>query len=504
MFDERPINVVWLKRDLRLADHAPLREACARGDVLVVYVVEPELLAAPERDPAHIHFAAESLAELRDGLRALGSELVILRGDLPGTFDALRRWRPISGLFSHQETGDGATYARDRRVKAWCRQWGIPWHESVQTGVVRGLRSRDGWSSRWNQTMAAPLLEAPERIPATPLDGLSPSAIPTTLELGLPPSTKTDAQKGGEAAARATLRSFFGTRGQSYADGLSSPVSAGDACSRLSPYLAFGNLSMRQVVRALERRQRDAAADRSPRGAAWRRSLEAFGGRLRWHCHFMQKLEDEPRLEFENLSRACDGLRESEFRPERFEAWARGETGFPMVDACMRALLATGWINFRMRAMLMSFASYDLWLHWRQPGLHLARHFLDYEAGIHWPQVQMQSGTTGINTLRMYSPTKQLADHDPTGVFVRQWLPALRHVDDRYLAEPWRMPLELQQRAGCVIGRDYPFPIVNHAEAIAHAKRRLAEVRQPAEARNEAQQILFKHGSRLPPEKRRG
>jgi len=175
-----------------------------------------------------------------------------------------------------------------------------------------------------------------------------------------------------------------------------------------------------------------------------------------------------------------------------------------MVDACMRALLATGWINFRMRAMLMSFASYDLWLHWRHPGLHLARHFLDYEPGIHWPQVQMQSGTTGINALRMYAPAKQLADHDPTGRFVRQWLPALRQVDDRYLAEPWRMHASEQQRVGCVIGRDYPLPIVDHAAAIAHAQRRLTEVRQRPEARTEADAIVARHGSRLPPDRRRG
>ena len=498
------MNVVWLKRDLRVADHAPLRAACARGDVLVVYVVEPSLVAAPERDPAHLRFAAESLAELRDGLRARGGELVVAHGELPAAFDALHRWRPFTALFSHQETGDGATYARDRRVKAWCRERGIPWHESVQTGVVRALPTRDGWAARWEQTMAAPLLEAPAHIPMTPLDGRAVGAIPTPEALGLPASTKVEAQAGGEAAARATLRSFFATRGASYADGLSSPVTAGDACSRLSPYLAYGNLSMRQVVRALARRQQDALSDRSPRGAAWRRSLDAFGGRLRWHCHFLQKLEDEPRLEFENLSRACDGLREAEFRPERFQAWAQGETGFPMVDACMRALLATGWINFRMRAMLMSFASYDLWLHWRQPGLHLARHFLDYEPGIHWPQVQMQSGTTGINALRMYAPAKQLADHDPTGRFVRRWLPALRQVDDRYLAEPWRMPASEQQRVGCVIGRDYPLPIVDHAAAVAHAQRRLAEVRQRPEARAEADAIVAKHGSRLPPDRRRG
>jgi deoxyribodipyrimidine photo-lyase len=182
-----------------------------------------------------------------------------------------------------------------------------------------------------------------------------------------------------------------------------------------------------------------------------------------------------------------------------FVAWARGETGYPMVDACMRALLATGWVNFRMRAMLVSFAAYDLWLHWRRPGLHLARHFLDYEPGIHWSQMQMQSGTTGINTLRMYSPTKQLLDHDPEGVFVRRWVPELARLPREHLAEPWKTPPLLQRAAGCVIGSDYPAPIVDHARAIAEARVRLARARRTTEARAEAAGIVAKHGSRKRP-----
>ncbi|MFY8085998.1 MAG: FAD-binding domain-containing protein, partial [Rubrivivax sp.] len=126
----------------------------------------------------------------------------------------------------------------------------------------------------------------------------------------------------------------------------------------------------------------------------------------------MQKLEDEPDIEWRNFARSADGLREG--GPEdrqRLQAWCSGMTGYPMFDACMRQLCATGWLNFRMRAMLVSFAAYHLWLHWRSPGLHLARQFLDVEPGIHWSQMQMQSGTTGINTLRIYSPAKQAAEH---------------------------------------------------------------------------------------------
>jgi deoxyribodipyrimidine photo-lyase len=173
-----------------------------------------------------------------------------------------------------------------------------------------------------------------------------------------------------------------------------------------------------------------------------------------------------------------------------------------MVDACMRSLCATGWINFRMRAMLVSFASYHLWLHWRQTGLHLARQFLDFEPGIHWSQMQMQSGTTAINTLRIYSPTKQAQDQDPEGIFIRRWVPELARVPLEFLAQPWQMN-EVQQRiAECVIGRDYPEPIVLEKSALAQAKAVLYGLRKAPEARAEADAIAQRHGSRksgLPP-----
>ncbi len=495
------MNVVWLKRDLRLRDHAPLAAACARGDVLVVYVVEPELVRQPETDPSHVAFVAESLTGLREALRTRGGELVILMGALPDVFEELHRTRPFHALYSHEETGNGLTYQRDQRVAQWAKARGIPWTELPQTGVVRRLPTRDGWAARWAERMRAPAVPTPERIPGVPLRelGIAPGHVPDEHALGLPRSAKTGAQRGGEAAAHETLTSFFADRGEDYAHALSSPVAGWEGCSRLSTYLAHGNLSMREVVHAAATKRRTLEGDLSPHAKRWRMSLAALEARLRWHCHFMQKLEDEPRLEYHNLARAADGLREPDFREELFEAWACGKTGYPMVDACMRALLATGWVNFRMRAMLVSFAAYDLWLHWRRPGLHLARHFLDYEPGIHWSQMQMQSGTTGINTLRMYSPTKQLLDHDPDGVFVRRWVPELARLPHDNLAEPWKTPPLLQRAAGCVIGTDYPAPIVDHAAAVAQARVRLAPARRTTEARAEAAAIVQKHGSRKRP-----
>jgi deoxyribodipyrimidine photo-lyase len=162
----------------------------------------------------------------------------------------------------------------------------------------------------------------------------------------------------------------------------------------------------------------------------------------------------------------------------------------------MRSLVASGWLNFRMRAMLMSVASYQLWLPWRDSGLHLARMFVDYEPGIHWSQCQMQSGTTGINTIRIYNPLKQAQDHDPDGAFVRRWLPELRGVPAVHLHQPWTMDAATQQRSGCVLGRDYPQPIVDWQGAAAVARDRLWSLRRQAGFAEAADAIQHRHGSR--------
>jgi deoxyribodipyrimidine photo-lyase len=335
--------------------------------------------------------------------------------------------------------------------------------------------------------MDAPMHEPTSGFSAA--QALDQAELPTLAGLGLAPHGKA-LQAAGEAAAQRLLQSFLQVRGYDYRQALSSPLSAEQGCSRLSPHLAFGTLSVRAVHQATE------AAIRATPERTLAHALRGFAGRLRWHCHFMQKLEDEPAIEFHNFARVCDGLRENDFNDAHFAAWCSGRTGYPMVDACMRSLLATGWLNFRMRAMLVSFASYHLWLHWRPTGLFLARQFLDYEAGIHWSQMQMQSGTTGINTLRMYSPTKQAQDQDPQGLFIRRWLPELARVPLPYLAEPWKMDPSVQRMAGCRVGVDYPAPIVDDKAAIKAAKDRLYGLRKTEAARAEAGQVQARHGSR--------
>ena len=460
-------QVVWFKRDLRIEDHRPLVEAAKFGPVLPIYIVEPELIHAPDFDPSHWTFVRASLVKLSEQLARIGQALVVRVGDPVEVFNHL----PIAHLWAHEETGNWISYQRDRRVRRWAKDTNTPFTEVPSNGVVRRLATRDGWSRNWEQRMA----ELPLPAPASLQKSISGTRIPTHAELNLGPDLRRLAQSGGELAALQTLDSFLSARGVHYHAELSSPLSAEESCSRLSPYLAYGNLSTRQVVQATRRRL---ATLNDGEAVSWRRSLRAFDARLHWRCHFMQKLEDAPRIEFENMVRAYDGMREPHWNQEWFEAWKTGQTGYPMVDACMRMLQETGWINFRMRAMLVSFASYHLWLHWREPALHLARLFVDYEPGIHYSQFQMQSGTTGINTVRMYSPLKQQQDHDPAELFINRWLPELA-------------------------SGKYPTPIVDHKGAIALARQRIGAVRNQAATRHEASETVRKHGSRKRPSARK-
>ena len=491
--------LVWFKRDLRIHDHAPLVAAQTHADALALFILEPEWLQSPECDASHVAFALACVAELRSALAQRGLPLQVRVGSAVAVLAQLHSEWGFTRLLSHEETGSAWSYKRDLDVAAWCRAHTIPWQEFHQTGVVRRLRSRSGWAQRWQARMDAPLHLLQGGFAST--QALDQPALPTLASLGLAPHGKT-LQAAGEKAARRTLQSFLQERGFDYRKALSSPLSAEDGCSRLSPHLAFGTLSLRTVHQATE------VAIRSTPERSMGYALRGFAGRLRWHCHFMQKLEDEPAIEFHNFARVCDGLRENEFNDAHFAAWCQGRTGYPMVDACMRSLIATGWLNFRMRAMLVSFASYHLWLHWRPTGIFLARQFLDFEPGIHWSQMQMQSGTTGINTLRMYSPTKQAQDQDPEGIFIRRWVPELARVPLPYLATPWKMDATLQHMAGCTLGVDYPLPVVDDKQAMKAAKDRMYGLRQSQEARAEAGAVQARHGSRksgLPPSgQRRG
>lgn len=472
--------LVWFKRDLRIHDHAALAQAAGIGPLLPVYVVEPEYWALPDASARQWDFVAECLTGLRADLGALGAPLVVRVGDAVEVLSRLVRQHRIGRIVSHQETGNLWTYARDRRVAAWARGAGVPWNELPQTGVVRRLQTRDGWQGLRDAYTAQPVVAAPAALTAVP--GAEPGVIPTARALRLAADRCPHRQPGGRAQGLLMLDGFLTTRGQTYRSAMSSPLTGERACSRLSPHLAWGTLSGREVAQAA------AARAAQGTGGGWGGALSSFQARLAWRDHFAQKLEDQPSIETRCLHPATEGLRPREADATRLAAWAAGETGVPFVDACMRYLAATGWLNFRMRAMVTSFAAYHLWLDWRATGPVLARMFTDYDPGIHWPQVQMQSGTTGINTIRIYNPVKQGQDQDPTGAFTRRWLPELAGVPDGFVQEPWRWP-----GAG---GLRYPEPLIDPAQAARDARAAIWAARQTPAFAAEAARIVTRHASR--------
>lgn len=494
------VQVVWFKRDLRIADHHPLVEASKRGPVVCLYVYEPSVWLSTEMDPSHLVFVNESLAQLNQLLAKRGGRVTFRVGEMPDVLGLLEQeLGPLGGighLWSHQEIGNGLTFERDKRVQRWCRAKNVPWTEIPQDGVFRGEKDRQHWGDRWQEWMEVFPIHPPEYV--QDISDVAREWCHQTShepqELGWRPSTKSNVQKGGELEAWATLHSFFQERGKNYRVEMSSPERAWHSCSRMSPYLAWGNISLRTVHH--ETKQALLGHYQQPYSVSqqlWVDSLRSFQKRLRWRSHFMQKLDDQPSIEFENINSGFNGLRESDFREDWFQAWCEGQTGYPLVDACMRCLHQTGWINFRMRALLVSFATHHLWLHWRKPALFLARHFLDYEPGIHYSQFQMQAGTTGINTLRVYSPVKQAEEQDPEGIFIRRYVPELEGMPGKEAIVPHQTPVMMQHMYGCVIGRDYPLPIIDHEVSGKLARVRLHERKQSKASQQEIPAILAKH-----------
>lgn len=480
-------QIVWFKRDLRCVDHAALRAAADHGPVAPVFIIEPEYWHLPDVSARQYDFVCESLLDLAAACAAAGSPLRVERGVVVEILADLVEETGSRTLWSHEETGNAWTFERDRAVASWAAGAGVKWHELPESAVIRGLRRRRNWSAHWARRMRASITEAP--ILQTPAGWNGRLQCPDARELGLKPDPCPERQSGGRKQGMATLADFLETRGEPYRIAMSSPAAGARHCSRLSPHLAWGTLSLREVTQAGWQRQSRLAA--LPQTGRWPGAMKSFLSRLAWRDHFIQKLESEPELEFRAMLPGLDRLRGGSSDAVKLAAWSSGETGYPFVDACMRALRTTGWMNFRMRAMLTSFASYQLWIPWQDSGKILARFFTDYEAGIHWPQVQMQSGVTGINAVRIYNPVKQGLDQDPTGVFVRQYVPELEPVPDRFVHQPWLWP-----EAGQVLGRAYPEPIVDLDRATRAARDRIFEARRQPEVREQKQAILDRHAIR--------
>ena len=469
---------MWFRYDLRIKDNDALFEALNNQNCMLVFILDNGYLKLETTSDFHLNFLKDSLINLNKNLKKkFNTNLNFYKGNTIEILNFLIDKFKISTIYSNKIFKGKYFNKLDNKVNLTLTDRGIDWVEKNQFGIQLNKRIRGKWSADWLKFVHNPVTSEIESKRLIEDD---------SGDLGFN-INYVNCQKGGEDNAFNCLHTFLNERHKNYSKKMSSPLSAEDSCSRLSPHLSFGTISVKYIIKNVEKSLDQKNIEHT--------SINSFKKRLAWHCHFIQKLYDEPQIECENLHPSYNGLREDSFNFDYYKSWKRGETGFPFLDACMRFLNAKGWLNFRMRAMIVSFASYQLWLDWKKTSKFLAKKFTDYEPGIHYPQIQMQSGTTGINTIRMYSVIKQSYDQDPKGIFIKRWVPELRNLPGNLVHEPWKINFLEEKEYKFKLGKHYFRPIIDNKLRTKIAKDMIWSIRKKPEAKEISEQIVLQHAS---------
>jgi len=477
-----PYQIHWFKKNLRFEDNEILLKTDNSYSILL-YIIEPKLWLQKDMSQRQWEFIWESLKSLKTDLVKRNLHLNILSGDALEIFQKLHQKYSFTKVISEQETGIQWTFERDKKLKSLFKDLKVNWFEYPYFGVKRGSHNRDHWAGSIRQILKKPLIYKEKYINQSEIIEFEDYEAPINFYDKTPCPFR---QKGGSHQAHDLLKTFLESRGENYQREMSSPITAEHSCSRLSPHFANGTLSLRQAFQLAEKKRFEVQSTNK----VFAKSINAFLSRLYWRSHFIQKLEDEPSIELKSFIPLYDDIRDRD--EEKLHSWIKGETGIPFIDACMIYLRNHGWINFRMRAMLASFASYNLWLDWRYYAPPLAALFTDFEPGIHYSQIQMQSGTTGINSIRMYNPYKQSEEQDPEAHFIIKNIPSYKDVPKNLLHYPETVtPFEQQ-----LLPPTWKSPIVNVSQSSKKAKDTIYGIRKMINHKIQAKSVFLKHGSR--------
>jgi len=464
-------SLVWLRRDLRLDDHAALAHAAARSErVVLAFVLDPELLRGPRMGAPIVQFFFDSLAVLREQLRALGSDLALLEGDFATELIRLAKHVDARAVYFNGDY-DPAMAQRDTAVIAALRDAGLEARAYVDHVYVRAedVVQASGkpytvytpYRKRWNARIA----EKP-RAPYPSRDGLeakllpaerigSTRAVPKPEDYGHASSDRYP--RGGMLEAQRLLDAFIADDANAYLDRRNFP--AIEATSRLSPHLRAGTIGIRRCMSA-------ALDARARRRSSFAGNIDGWIGELTWRDFYQQLLVHFPRVAYEPF---LENAKHIAWRHDErsWEAWANGTTGYPIVDAAMIQLNETGWMHNRLRMIVASFLTKHLLIDYHDGERYFEQHLADADLGANnggW-QWSASTGTDAAPYFRVFNPTLQSEKFDPRGAFIRRMLPVLAKVPDAYVHAPWTMPPIVAAECGVEIGQTYPAPIVDHAAA---------------------------------------
>jgi deoxyribodipyrimidine photo-lyase len=456
-------NLWWVRRDLRLRDNRVLHAALANGEAVVpVFILDPVLLSSSYAGEKRVTFLMDGLRQLDKALRDRGSYLAVRQGRALDQLAILVKETKASRIYAE---ADVSPYAR-RRDEVIHRQLALKLVEGITVHQPNIIYKADGspytvytpFSRRWKELPApelGSLLPAPQRIPTPP----EISSLPIPDQPSLPKSVPFPA---GEQEAQRRLDAFAQGAGEvpitRYADDRNRMDLHGT--SGLSPYLRFGMLSARQATVSALWSRSVALNEQNRRGAdVWLNELIWREFYMSILFHFPHVLQRSFRPIYDHIAWRNDEV--------QFAAWCSGRTGYPVVDAAMRQLVQSGWMHNRARMIVASFLVKDLLIDWRWGERWFMQNLIDGDPAANnggW-QWTAGTGTDAAPYFRIFNPVLQGKKFDPHGDYIRHWLPELAQVPDKYLQEPWKMPPAIQQEVKCVTGRDYPQPIVDHAQA---------------------------------------